>query len=101
MTMRLAWLLVCVTVLPCIAQAQPAQTPFITCVDKAIARLDDNVSPADLIASAAITECELILQQVDKTCAEECMQIAINYLKPKILPLVLEFRAAQRKRKTQ
>jgi hypothetical protein len=77
------------------AGSSHAETAFHECVVKAIATLDDRVSPADVIAAGAVEDCRHIIK-LPPQCHGDCEEQVISGLKTRTLPLVLKFRAARR-----
>ena len=72
-----------------------ADETFRNCLSQEIAILDDGISSADVIAAGVVREC--MEQHPAKDCTDEtCLTAEANFLKVRVLPEVLKYRAAKR-----
>jgi hypothetical protein len=69
---------------------------FVACVNAAIAKLDDHVSPADVIAIGAIAACRAILDISEFKDLMSDPGVLDASLKPNIIAKILEQRAKNR-----
>ena len=71
-------------------------TPFQRCVAQSLPRLDDQISPANVIADGVVESCRAVLRKSESQMNANAFEIMVALLKQDTLPDVLEFRAAQR-----